>query len=120
MRKHLFTLAVLAVLSAPVFAGPCVALDYQEMKDMSVNDLVMAACKANGANENNFNQSMLNIETRRGPKPFPDAERDYDVCQGQIDRMTRVLNSKGVAEKLPVLCKQQAAGQTITAPTETK
>jgi hypothetical protein len=120
VRKQLFVLAALAVLAAPAFATPCVALEYQEMKDMSVNDLVVEACKDNDKNELNFKSYLLNIESSRGPKPFPDADKDYDVCKGQIERIVRVLNSKGITEKLPALCQQQAQGRPIAAPAESK
>jgi hypothetical protein len=119
MKKLALAFATVFVTAAPAIAGPCVALDYQEMKDMSVNDLVVEACKASRTNEINFNQYLLNIESSRGSKPFPEADKNYDVCKGQIDRMMRVVVAKGVVEKLPALCQQQADGRVINVPVST-
>jgi hypothetical protein len=120
MKKLVPVFAFLLACATPAFAGPCVALEYQEMKDMSADELAAAACKAREANKENFNEAMTNIDTRRGPKPYPNAESNQDQCNGQIERILRILKAKGVSEKLHELCAQQAAGQTITAPAEAK
>jgi hypothetical protein len=54
------------------------------------------------------------------PKPFPNAADNRAQCSGQIDRMVRVLSSKGVTDRLYDLCAQQAAGQPIKAPAAAK
>lgn len=120
MKKLILALAVLFTYAAPASALPCVALDYQEMKDMAVNDLVVEACKAREINEVNFGLVMRNLDTRRGPKPFPDADAETQQCNSQADRMLRVLKSKGVTEDIKVLCEQQARGQTILPPSSPK
>lgn len=109
--------AVLLAASAPAFAGPCVALDYQEMKDMPVNDLVAEACKANKAGSESFEES---IKYPSLSKASTEAMREHEQCSGQVDRMLRILKSKGITEKLYALCEQQAHGQIITPPAETK
>jgi hypothetical protein len=117
MMKLIPVFAVLCALSAPAFAGPCVALEYQEMKDMSANDLVTEACKSNKTGTSRFDESITYPSTSEAAQ---EAIRDYQQCSGQVDRMLRILKSKGVAEKLYLMCEQQAAGQIIKAPTESK
>jgi len=120
MVKITAALALFCAVAAPAFAGPCVALDYQEMKDMSANDLAKEACKARSINEDNSKQTLANLDATRVSKPFPNASENQSQCSGQIDRMMRILSSKGVTEKLYALCEQQARGLTITAPAEAK
>jgi len=117
MIKITAALALLCAVAAPAFAGPCVALDYQEMKDMSTNDLVKEACKARTNWKSSFDESIASPSLSRSAQ---EARRDYEQCSGQMDRMVRILSSKGVTDKLYALCEQQAAGKTITAPAETK
>jgi hypothetical protein len=117
MKKLAPVFAILCTLSAPALAGPCVALEYQEMKDMSVNDLVKEACKANATGKRNFDDSIANPSISAAAQ---EAMRDYEQCSGQIDRMLRILKSRGITEKLYVMCDQQAAGQAIKAPAEVK
>ena len=120
MVKINAALALLCAIAAPAIAGPCVALDYQEMKDMSVNGLAKEACKARAINENNSQQVLANLDATRVSEPFPDAQTNRGQCNGQIDRMVRVLASKGVTEKLYALCEQQASGKVIATPVEAK
>jgi hypothetical protein len=117
MKKLIPVFALLCAFSAPAFAGPCVALDYQEMKDMSVNELVKEACKANANWSRSFDDAIASPSLSRAAQ---ESTRDYEQCSGQIDRMVRILNSRGVTEKLHKLCEQQAAGQPIQAPAEAK
>jgi hypothetical protein len=110
-----------AIFLAPTaFAGPCVALDYQEMKDMSVNDLVKEACKTNLTATENFSLSLKYPSTSAAAR---EASRDNEQCSGQVDRMMRILETKGVTEKFYKLCEQQAQGKVIVAtdsPTTTE
>lgn len=111
--KHLALALLIAAGCAPALAGSCVALEYQEMKDMSASDLLVEACRANAASDLRFNESMLNRSYRPGREPFPNAQKGLEECNGQIDRMMRVLKTKGVDGKLNELCAQQAKGQGI-------
>lgn len=104
--------AALLAASASAFAGPCVALDYQEMKDMSTGELIKEACKANQSGSSSFDISMKYPSTSESAQ---DAMRDHEQCSGQVDRMLRVLAAKGVTEKLYKLCEQQASGRTFEA-----
>ena len=118
--KHLALALLIGVSCAPAFAGSCVALEYQEMKDMSASDLLEEACRANAASDLRFNESMLNYSARRGREPFPNAQKDLAECNGQIDRMMRVLKTKGVDGKLNELCANQAQGHSIQPAEGTK
>ncbi|WP_371767474.1 hypothetical protein [Massilia sp.] len=89
-------LAVLLAVSAPAFAGPCVVLDYQEMKDMTANELAKEYCKLWGALGSNMDDTMSNLQADDGPKPFPTAHDNFDQCRGQVDRVERILASKGM------------------------
>lgn len=109
--KHFALALLLGAVCAPTFAGPCVALEYQEMKDMSADELVREACKARDINNDNSKQAIENLGSAR--KPFPDAEDNQTQCNGQIDRMLRIIKSKGVDGKLYEWCAQQAKGQAI-------
>jgi hypothetical protein len=120
MNKLIPVFAVLLTCTAPALALPCVALDYQEMKDMTVHDLVVEACRAREVNEANFALVMSNLETRRGPKPFPDADAETQQCNSQTERMLRILKSKGVNEDIKALCEKQARRQAILPPAESK
>ncbi|AWL04255.1 hypothetical protein ACFOHT_10000 [Massilia oculi] len=107
--KKFIAAAALSAISSATFASPCVALDYQEMKDMSVEELALEACKASASAVSSFEKNMENLG-RRGPKPYPDAQADFDQCMGQSARMERVLAAKGVPkEKIPAVCEQARA-----------
>jgi hypothetical protein len=111
--KNLLLALVVSAISIPALAGPCVALDYQEMKDMSADDLIKGACRARDLNDGNSKQAIENLGTAGTAKPFPGAEDNRAQCNGQIERMVRILQSKGVTEKLYALCEQQAQGHAI-------
>jgi hypothetical protein len=107
--KNLVAGSAFILLSMPALAGTCVALDYQEMKDMSAEEVTMEACKVQKAAGEYLEQTIENIGGR-GPKPYPNAQADFDQCMGQATRIERVLESKGVPKaSLPELCKQAAA-----------
>lgn len=84
---------------------------------MSVNDLVEEACKANKVGSDSFDESIRLPSLSRASS---EAMREYEQCSGQVDRMLRILKSKGITEKLYALCERQAQGQIITAPAEVK
>ena len=94
----------------PAAAGPCVALDYQEMKDMSAEELIAERCKAGAALVEAFDEGIQNIG--RGPKSFPNAQENFDECTGQIARMDRVLASKGVTkDSVVATCQRRSEKQ---------
>jgi hypothetical protein len=110
-------LAVLLAASAPALAGPCVALDYQEMKDMSADELAKAYCKAGESRMASMDDVMANLRASEGPKPYPNAHDNFDQCTGQLERIERVLSSKGIGkEAMKTLCTRLAAGETIQTP----
>lgn len=107
--KNIVVGVVAFALSVPALAGRCVALDYQEMKDMSTVDVTVEACKARKAAGEYLDQTIENIGGR-GPKPYPNAQADFDQCMGQVTRIERVLESKGVPKaSVPELCEKAAA-----------
>jgi len=107
--KNLVAGSAFILLSIPALAGTCVALDYQEMKDMSAEEVTIEACKVQKAAGEYLEQTIENIGGR-GPKPYPNAQADFDQCMGQAARIERVLESKGVPKaSVPELCKQAAA-----------
>ena len=98
-----------ALLSVPVMAGTCVALDYQEMKDMSADELTVEVCKAHASANESLSEGIENLG-RRGPKPYPNADTEFEQCMGQITRIERVLESKGVLKaSIQALCEQAGA-----------
>lgn len=114
VRKHIIVLAALASLAVPAFAGPCVALDYQEMKDMSADQLAKEYCKLNDVLSENMDQTMANLDTRYGPKPYPNAQDNFDQCHGQIERVERVLESKGMQRESAIkVCNAIHAEQKV-------
>jgi hypothetical protein len=117
MKTQLTAFALLTAIAIPAFAGPCAALDYQEMKDMSVDELVKEACKANKIGISKLEKSMKN---RSDLAASLDSMSDHQQCSGEIDRMLRILKSKGATEKLYVMCEQQAQGKPIVLPIESK
>lgn len=112
--KDLVLVLLFGITSASAFAGPCVALDYQEMKDMSASELLQETCKANKISMENLDYSIGNPSLSKASQ---DAMRDHEQCAGQVDRMKRLLKSKGIEGKLYELCAQQAQGGT-TKPAE--
>jgi hypothetical protein len=103
-------LPLLAALAAPAFAGRCVALDYQEMKDMSADQLLDEACKARVSGAQSYDEKKLNLDARGGRQPFPNAQENFDQCIGQISRIDRVLESKGLTkEKVIDVCQARKA-----------
>lgn len=85
---------------------------------MPINELVAEGCKVDRAGDESFQEMMANLEVRRGPLPYPNAKANVEQCNGQRDRIMRVIKAKGIPGKLPDLCKQQARGQAIVAPNE--
>jgi len=99
-------------LSAPAFAGPCVALDYQEMKDMSADELAKAYCRASESRMASMDDVLANLRASDGRKPFPNAHDNFDQCTGQLERIERVLPTKGIGkEAMKTLCTRLAAGE---------
>jgi len=111
IMKTLATLfAVLITASAPVFAGPCVALDYQEMKDMSTDELLKEACSARSELSRALDETISNLDSIGGRLTFPNAQENFDQCNGQITRIDRVLTSKGMSkEQIIAACRDKKA-----------
>jgi hypothetical protein len=115
--KALLLLCFALLLPSCALAGPCAPLEYQEMKDMTVNDLIKEACRANSAAADDFDLATKYQSTSAAAR---EASRDNEQCSGQVDRMLRIIASKGVSEKLYKLCEQQAQGKIIVAANNAK
>lgn len=102
--------AVLLAASVPAFAGPCVALDYQEMKDMSAEDLLKEACNARSELGRALDETISNLDSSGGRLTFPNAQENFDQCNGQITRIDRVLASKGMStDQIKAACQAKKA-----------
>jgi len=105
MVKITAALALFCAIAAPAFAGPCVALDYQEMKDMTVDELATAVCKAREARRQSLDDAIATRDERNASSTHD----NFDQCTGQIERVERVLTSKGVSkDAMKALCSKQA------------
>lgn len=109
--SFLFAFALAAgAACVPAVAGPCVVLDYQEMKDMSIDDLTRAYCTAGKTRRANMDDVLSNLRATGGQKPFPAASDNFEQCTGQLERIERVLASKGVLkDAMKSICTQQPA-----------
>ena len=117
MKTVISAIALSCALSTPAHAGPCAALDYQEMKDMSTDELAKAYCKASESRMASMDDVLANLRASDGPKPFPNAHDNFDQCTGQLERIERVLPSKGIGkEGMKTLCTRLAAGEPVKAP----
>lgn len=106
MKKLLPAFVILSAFAAPSFAGPCVALDYQEMKDMPVEELLNEACKARAAMGSSYDEIEINLGAPIGRKPFPNAQENFDQCNGQSTRIDRVLVTKGMSnDQIAAACR---------------
>jgi hypothetical protein len=85
-------------LAAPALAGPCAALDYQEMKDMSADELTVHACNYRDLGNQAFSESVDDIDRPRGAVPNTQARSTHGECDGQLTRIQRVLEAKGVSK----------------------
>jgi hypothetical protein len=117
MLKIFSLLVLLGACAVPAIAGPCVALDYQEMKDMSADQLTVEACKARDIRRQSLDESIATHD----PRVASSASDNFEQCTGQIERIERVLTSKGISkDAMKDPCTKQAHGKMIAAPTETK
>lgn len=91
-------LALTALVCSGAWAGPCVSLDYQEMKEMPFADLKTEFCKAENEWIKNLEQAIENIGQRRSSKP--DAQNQLEQCKSQRDRMERVLRQRDATQSL--------------------
>lgn len=96
--KIIFTIAITLASITPAFAGACVALDYQEMKDMSAEDLSAQTCKYRSAMNAAFSEAIADIGRPRGAPANTTADETRAECSGQLERMARVLKMREITE----------------------
>lgn len=127
MNNALKTLALLFCLplSNLAWGGTCVALDYQEMKDISKEDLTKEYCKASSTMKLNTLGAkaatlMADVQRKTGEiRAAKDNEAENEKyiaensqCEAQIERMKRVLTQKGVEDfDLKILCPSKKQNQ---------
>jgi hypothetical protein len=88
----------------------CVALDYQEMKDMKADELVEAWCDVRHALNQNVTDSIDALSRKRPASDAATSQDQFDQCMGQAKRIERVLGTKGIAQK-DLLGKCKAKGK---------
>jgi hypothetical protein len=98
-NKHILSLpALIAVLAAAssVSAEPCAVLQYEEMKDMSVEELSGAYCNNIHTKHKNARESIDILMSRGGDMTAAEVlKSDSARCSNEGDRIIRVLVSKG-------------------------
>lgn len=102
--KWILGLVAAVGVSASASAATCVALEYQEMRDMDATSLTREYCATRRALLENLDDGIADLGRRS--KWHPNSGADHDQCKGQIERIMRVLAQKGIEESaLPTLCK---------------
>lgn len=109
---------LLLIMLVPAYAtaAPCAALDYQELKEMSLNDVVTEACKARKSAQDLFQESLSGLGDRFRPASSNSAESESGRCTAQVERLERMIKVRGVDDNLFALCERQRAGEVLQAP----
>lgn len=89
---------LISIVNLHATAG-CVALDYQEMKDMKADDLVNEWCEVRLALGKNMDESIEGIGHRSSDSAKAARQNEFDQCMGQSSRIARVLESKGIPKQ---------------------
>jgi hypothetical protein len=97
MKKFL-SACVIFLTAIPAFAG-CVALEYQEMKDMKAEELIAEWCTVRQTVNENTSAGIGAIGSRQRPADKAASQDEFDQCIGQAKRIARVLESKGIPTK---------------------
>lgn len=95
-------------------AEPCAVLQYEEMKDMSVQELTQAYCTARNREQENNRAAMDMFSSRVKTASDEAAMRNLDAeasqCTNESERIGRVMVRKGVttppADFYGSLCKK--------------
>lgn len=94
---------VISMTSFPVSADSCATLDYVELQDMSVTELVKEMCLASKTASDKIYESLNNfVRSGVGEKNDEAASSmlnsGIDQCRNQPERMRKILVRKGVEE----------------------
>jgi len=93
--------AMALAVSFSVAAAPCPALQYEELKDMSAEELTKEFCAAE-ANAGESYSKSLDMVLKAGTRGQVDEaaqqalDAEGDQCRNQAERIKRVLGRKGV------------------------
>jgi hypothetical protein len=101
MKQPSVALAFLLSLTCLTAIGkPCPSLAYEEMKDMTPDELKKAACtawrNADESNEKAFKMNMSKGEVDQAALEALETERDR--CHNEVERIKRVLAKKDSTE----------------------
>jgi hypothetical protein len=98
-------LAALLLTAAHASAGQCVTLDYQEMKEMSVEAVIAEYCKAQAAGVDSLIHGMK--ASTAGDRALSRTLGDQgEHCLLQVKRIERILIGKGIEKPAEAtLCK---------------
>jgi hypothetical protein len=90
--------AMLAAFSAR--AAPCAVLQYEEMKDMSAEELTKEYCKAKSTASENLSNSIdkgfERHQTTEDEAAIRMLDKETTQCTNESERVSRVLARKGV------------------------
>ena len=87
--KKLLAFALLSLSAISASAATCAVLDYAEMKEMPIEDLRQEYCKASEKWRDN-----AGLDEITGRRP-PGSLLQFEACGNQMDRIWRVLVTKG-------------------------
>lgn len=107
MIRKLVLAVALSVGSFSAFGAACVALDYEEMKDMSADELAAQWC-GNIKTENELTRGIFDV-TMGGRGNADELRAEADKCRGQERRIERLVlqkDSNRTKEVLLAACRK--------------
>ena len=113
LAQALIVLLTGCTTSVAALAVPCTVLQYEEMKDMSAQELTKEYCSAiRTADENTSSALDMMLAKHRDEAAVQLASTQGDECRNQASRIARALQRKGIDhpdKKLhEVLCKAKS------------
>lgn len=112
LKTKTFIFATVASSCSLALAGPCASLSYDELQDMTVQELTQEACTARSNASQSRAEAFNKVMSRYAadPEGADLAEKEADRCDNELKRILRVLGKKGVdttAIDYAALCKPQ-------------
>ena len=101
MKQQSIAIAILLSLTCITAVGkPCASLAYDEMKDMTPDELKKAVCTA-WRNADASNEKAFKLATSKGEvdaTALEALEAERDRCHNEVERIKRVLAKKDPVE----------------------